>query len=190
MELELLEDPAAQTRDYGKKGSPKVIRKNVEARTEKFLTTFQEDSLRIRKLLQQGQNDNAISLFQKSTLSTIIDLITIAERQYRKKKVESSAYALNSLISQARELIADLEARHDRLNMASNITREVLQPQFMRMASNIINTLHNTKRSIEPYVKNEKAVNDKVDEAARSIALFLEELFVDTQVKIEAKMSE
>jgi hypothetical protein len=119
----------------------------VDRATEKKVKKFEElaetvkevgSTFGIRKreimdAVATGNIDHAVLQFQRQAYSTIVNLIPIAEKAYKKHQREHQAYVLNSLISQGRELASDLMASGDRAQLAEIIAREVLEPVFKSM---------------------------------------------------------
>jgi hypothetical protein len=113
----------------------------LEKQTEllkKAGTTFGVPSKQLYSMIQEGKIDQAVVFFQRQMLATILRLIPIAEKQYRREKKEHTAYALNSLVSQARELTADIQSSADRAAVAEVIVTDVLMPTFRSFIETVV----------------------------------------------------
>jgi hypothetical protein len=96
-------------------------------------STFGVRKSEIMEAIDAGDIDHAVLSFQRQAYATVMALIPIAEAEYRKHKRDHQAYVLNAMISQGRELAADLMASSDRQNLADAIVQEVLEPMFKGM---------------------------------------------------------
>lgn len=141
---------------------------------KKASTTFGVPSKQLYSMIQDGQVDQAIITFQRQMLATILRLIPIAEAQYRKEKKEHTAYALNSLVSQARELAADIASSADRAGVAETILAEFWMPTFTSFVQSLVTEAQTLKSSLRSKVRPESAhaadlaVDDLVKQMART----------------------
>lgn len=146
----------------------------------------------IQKLIEIGDNDIMSLRFQKNMLVTLIDVLPIAEEQYRKNPGQSNSYAFSGLIAQCRELINDIQAASDRSLLSNRIGRDILIPAFTRIAQNVIDTMHYTKRELESIVPDDKVVrlHTSLDNSAKSIAKFINDMYGDIQTKTNEMIME
>jgi len=128
----------------------------------------------------------------RSDKPLLVELIPYAEDEYRSNPKERNAYAMNSLISQARELVADIQAERDSKGLALRLSHEILSPAFVSMAQNVIDTIYYLKRTIDPNIlpDEQRRVYKHMDEAARSIASYMEMTYNETRDRIIETMSE
>lgn len=139
---------------------------------KKVGTTFGVPSKQLYSMIQEGQVDQAIPEFQKQMLATVLGLIPIAEKQYRREKKEHTAYALNSLVSQARELSADIQASADRSRVAELIVTDLMMPTFRAFVEALVTETQTLKASLKSKVRSEAKteVDAQIDLMVRSIA--------------------
>ncbi len=144
-------------------------------------SVFKDDVIQISDLLNSLNTDDAISKFQRTMLQSLLDLIPVAEDRYRKEGTERSANAFNSMVSQSRELIADLQAERDTKQLALQLSREIIDPAFIGIAQIVIDNLHNLKRSMETYVPEKRHIqlNGIVRDTAKGIAQYIEDQRAD-----------
>ena len=164
-------------------------RASVHRNLKQTLKTFREDSPDIQQLLEQD-SDRASERFQRRALAMLIDLIPVAEAKYRERAGEHSAYALNSLISQARELISDIQAGKDSEELVNTLGLEILKPCFTAIAQSMIDNIYRLRRRVERNIKPSKveSVNEAVDDMAKEFAAYLENQYTQTYDLVRKKM--
>ncbi len=138
---------------------------------------FGKDSTKVQDLITNKDSDSAIDLAQKSMLKMMIGLIPIAESQYREFKNERAAYALNALVSQARELIADIQSTKDRSTVADAITLNVINPTFISLGQFIIDSNRYLRKELAESVdvKDLMEVTAALDKNMRGIGQYLQQ---------------
>lgn len=165
--------------------------KILTSRLSKLDSVFKDEVVAIQRLLQQNQSDNATACFQKSMLALLIELIPFAEDEYRKMPKERNAYAMNSLISQARELISDLKAERDSKGLALRLSHEILNPAFISMVQNIIDANYYLKRNIDIHIlpNAKQKVYASIDDTSKTIAAYMEDTYNDVRDRIVTEMA-
>ncbi len=126
----------------------------------------------VTRLIREGNIDKAVGHFQKQMLDAVTRIIPIAERQYRKNPTQSYAYALNALVSQARELAGDLQNTGDRQKLAFTLAHEILMPAFRSVAQAIVDEHYRLRRSLEDKLSAEDRprVNNLIESSGENIA--------------------
>lgn len=146
---------------------------------KKASTTFGLPAKQLYAMIQEGQTDQAIIMFQRQMMATILRLIPIAEKQYRREKKEHTAYALNSLVSQARELAADIQSSADRAQVAEIIVNDMMMPTFRSFIETLVFETQTLKAALvsktQPRFRTE--VDLMVDTLVRQVATNGNELF-------------
>ncbi len=110
----------------------------LRGEVRKSATTFGLQKSKIIDAVNAGDVDGSILAFQRTAYSAVVSIIPIAEREYRKFKRESQAYALNALIQSARELSQDLAATNDRAMLADRLLQESLVPFIKALLQHIV----------------------------------------------------
>lgn len=133
---------------------------------EKLGGQFSRDMGDIFELLDENDNDatKVQVIFLKSALAAIIDLIPHMEAQARKSKREQEMYALNSLISQGREIFADLRSVSDSSLVADRIAVAVVDPMFTAMSHTFITLIASLRDTLLEHVKDDAVSRRKVAE--------------------------
>ncbi len=164
-------------------------------RLKRFKSIFKGDAFRIQEYLRENKTDNAIQAAQKQLLKMMIEFIPIAESNFRKYGNERGAYAINAIISQTRELMADIRAEKDSREIAYRIVNEVVHPQFMLIAHNYVDNLYRLRKNIEVYTDPklhgaQESINTRVAECAKECNLFLQESYKSLRDQILEKFGE
>lgn len=149
-----------------------------QAKSDRFAREFKK--LR-KKVGATNDHFNAESVnieMLRAMLTMMLDIIPLAEQVFRKSKKESSAYALNALVNQARELSTDLRMSKDVEGQAAFIRDMIINPVFKMFAQQLIAETINIKNSIDTNVDNRKhakRVKQDVDDMARALGKYLTE---------------
>jgi hypothetical protein len=170
----------------GKAKKSKKPTSDVSDRLAEVDSVFKREVENIHHLLESKNTDTAVTRFQKSALATLIELIPIAESKYRKYGNERAAYAMNSLISQSRELITDIKAEQNSRDLALRITSEILRPAFVMIMQNMVDNMYHLKKNMEGYVpdKHTRDIHTLTDTSAREITHYLEQTYKSVSDRI------
>lgn len=155
-------------------------------------TTFSIEAQKIQELIESNNNDGAITLSQKALLKMILDIIPLAEKQVRASDSVRGVYALNTLISQTRELMADIQATKDQQYLARNIVDNIIRPSFMDIAQFMINANYQLKKSIDDKLKPsyKRDVSVTIDGNAKDIAEYMQTVFTLLANRIEKEFTD
>lgn len=166
-------------------------KKSVHNNVKRLVASFKDEIPSMQSLLD-SDSDRASEKFQKNALLMLIDLIPIAEAKYREHAGEHAAYALNTLISQARELVSDIHASNDSRQLALTLTSDIVKPSILSISQNMVDNIYQLRRRIETYVKPNKSeqVNAAIDDVAKSFAVYLEEQYAQLHELIYNKLTE
>jgi hypothetical protein len=166
----------------------KVKAKKGSLKTGKSL--FATRNKKIQELLEDSNQDGAISLAKKLMLQTVIDIIPLAETVIRESETARGVYGFNALISQARELIADLEASRDQQDLVNKILVNIIQPLLITHTQQMIDIHYRLKKSLADSIKpgTRKRVSTEVDDAAKALALHMGEMFKLMDERIRKEM--
>jgi len=108
-------------------------------RTKLLLKTqFGKGAEKILRLIEQDDTDSAIALLYKRLLSSVVDILPMAEMGIRKSKGTRGTYQYVQLISSLRELMVDVQSAQDRGMMGEMLVRSVVQPSFGDLAQDTV----------------------------------------------------
>ena len=124
-------------------------------RLEKDGSQFALPAKKIQALIDDNNNDGAITLTQKALLKMMIDLIPLAEQKVRESDSTRGIYQINALVSQARELIADIQSNRDQAMIVDTIMANIIQPNMVSITQFIVDSQYQLKREIQDKVKTE-----------------------------------
>lgn len=168
--MEMTEEEEGQVKSDRFAKEFKKLRKKVGASNDHF----------------NAENTNAEML--RAMLTMMLDIIPLAEQTFRKSKKESSAYALNALVNQARELSTDLRMAKDVEGQAAFIKDMIINPIFKVFAQQLITQMLNVKNTVDTHVSNPKRarkVKEHVDKMGRELGKFLTESVVKMHSDID-----
>lgn len=175
-------DKAAQKRvdDYGKLA--KTVRE--------VGTTFGIRKTAIMEAVEAGNIDHAILQFQRQAYATIVNLIPIAEAEYIRDKREHQAYVLNAMISQGRELAADLAASGDSAQLAGLLIQEVIEPMFKALLQQFMQEQMQLKTLLADKFKPDMTADAsrEMDASIKRIASVMTDLYKSTAVQVNKKI--
>ena len=157
----------------GKDNAKKLRMTRKKAKTLKKLGgEFSRDIPDIFTLLDSNDNDTVQVqvIFLKSALATVVDLIPYMEDQARKSRREQDAYALNSLISQGREIFSDLRSLSDTDKVADRISISVVDPMFTALSHTFINLIATLRDSLVENCKEDEYSKQQIRLAIQTCA--------------------
>jgi hypothetical protein len=149
--------------------------------------TFKKYVPESKMLIARQEVGSSGALVQRGFLMQLIDLIPVAEDAYRDYPSQSNAYALNTLISSAREVLAEIEAQNDGTQMSVSLVQEILMPSFQEIAQQIVLAIYALREQMLRLVtesKDRTAVDKHIDAIGGDIRQFLGDKFADMREKI------
>lgn len=172
-----------------KKKAEKQISKYAKDASDIY-ALFGKDAKNIQKLIDSKDDDNMIISSQRALLKMLVDLIPIAEDNYREYRSERSAYALNALVSQSRELMQDIVSSQDRSRVADIIIYNILQPAILTLGQFVIENNHQTKKHMSEVVdvKDLRDMKDVLDKSAINLGGYLNTFYEDLKERIAKEL--
>jgi hypothetical protein len=161
---------------------------------QKTLTeNFGQAAPKIIDMLEMNDNDGAMMLLQKRLLQSSISMLTYAERLMTNTEGAKGTYQYATLVSQIREIMADIQAQRDRSFIANSIIDQSLRPVFIDMAEMIMNK-HQTfrKEMIEDKIirdNKELPFNTGLRDLAKSMAEEMQGKYKDLSFKIMEQLT-
>ena len=125
------------------------------------------------------RGDDSAKNLQRAAYALMLDMIPIAESTYRATRKQQDAYAMNSFIDEARQLVEELRTMTDADNQTEHITKRIILPLMLRVANVLLNEFANLKGAVDTEVRDiaaAKAVKRASDGAALSIGKFMTEV--------------
>lgn len=186
--LKSIEQLLKDDKDSQKEKKPRKMSKQPSAIKKVMdeggsVTAAFKDSLEIGRLLDSNENDNAASKLRKDMLKMVVSLMPMAEESYRKFPNDRNVYALNALISSARELIAELQADTDRGTVIHKFTHQFVQPQIRILGNAIVNESSSLLKALQNHIHKDsrKMVQTTVNHHFKNIGSAVQESMVAIQ---------
>jgi hypothetical protein len=130
----------------------------LDKKTKKELKSyFGEHSTAIMDMLETGDQDGGLSILKKKLLQTVIRVLPKAEEVLNESGTSRGTYQFVTLVSQIRELVADIQADKDRAYIAQSILETIIRPAFMEIAQQMMTKHHDFRKTSEDYVKSQHA---------------------------------
>ena len=167
----------------------------AKASLNKDPTIFEKKMKRLKKtLIKKGYTDNIRGEVYKSMMVSLLDIIPLAERMYFEKKTESSAYSLNALTNQLREIMNDLSAIENGAQQTEHINK-LINNSFQHLTNNLIELLLNTQNDIANLkIDNTKSLKkytkDKMQRLGKDFAMYAQEVMLKTNSDIQQYLTE
>lgn len=105
-------------------------------------TLFGDRAEEILGMIESNNRDGAITLLYRQLLSMTVDIIPFAENLVRSTKGYRGVYQINALVSQCRELLADIQSTQDRGALGRNMVERHVRPAFLDIAMQIVSSNH------------------------------------------------
>lgn len=113
---------------------------------------FGANSVKIMDMLENGDADSGITVLKKTLLMTIIRVLPMAEQILSDSGTAKGTYQFVTLISQMRELMADIQADKDKQFLAQSVCEQIIRPAFMNMAQNMLTAHHDFRKKGDMFV--------------------------------------
>lgn len=164
-----------------KRGRPfGALTKNRAGPDIEGYSSLSKDMQVIINMLEDKENDSAITLTQKAMLQTVIMMMPEAEKRFfEQKSAHQAVYAFNALVSTARELIADVQAAEDKSKVIDRIIYDLLEPQILSLVNYFLESNFYLVKQLKPFVKEKhhKKLQDILNEATKSSGAYAKEMF-------------
>lgn len=165
--------------------------RRLKKRLKKYKSAFKKGVPEIHKMVHEGNSARAATAIQKHLLLSLTEMIPLVENAVLRAENGRGVYSLNSLISQARELIADIQSERDHGAIAQRISTEILHQAMILITQNLASTLMHIKQGLEPYLKdgyNQEKVNSLFNDNIRDMGRYISQMYQDTSEKVSTFM--
>ena len=151
--------------------SPKSPSKPTKVDLEKLdkaRSSFQENMPEALRVLD-SVSASSDSASDRVTVKMLLELIPAAERRYRTWSTQSNAYALNSFLTQLREILADLQSTEGRDELMAQVTQEIVLGAVQNIAQTLADQHRETVMFLNTYISDEH--REKVEEKLGDITI-------------------
>lgn len=144
----------------------------------------------IRNHMNNKDYNSASMATKEALLTTLIELVPLAERSLRESGASKGIYQFNSLIGQVRELLVDLDGERDLANTMQGILDEAIRPVFMMLTQMVIMFSNSLKRQIRAELNENdcKVVYGLVDEQIKELGTYIQGMFLEVQRRVDKKL--
>ena len=132
----------------------------------------------IRQYLKGRDYGNAAITAKGALLATLVELIPVAESAVRENKAQRGIYQFNSLATQMRELLIDLDGERDLEGLITSIINEALDPQLRTFAQMLVQWNSGVKRSLRGELNptDYKNAASIIDEQTQALATYVSQM--------------
>lgn len=130
--------------------------KEKKALAKQAESYFGQNSIKIMDMLENGDADSGITVLKKTLLMTIIRVLPMAEEILSNSGTAKGTYQFVTLISQMRELMADIQADKDKQFLAQTVSEQIIRPAFMNMAQEMLMQHHAFRKKGDLFVQPTK----------------------------------
>lgn len=145
----------------------------------------------IRRHLAGRDYGSAAITAKGALLATLVELVPLAESAVRENKAQKGIYQFNSLVSQMREVLIDLEGDKDLDGLVLNIFNECIDPKLRLLGQMLIqwNTgvKLNLRSIVPPDVYKESA--SMIDDQTQQLAMYVSQMATSIKQDVETKIS-
>lgn len=144
---------------------------------DKNASLFKQNLKAIRKANKDHDYGEIANLaVYKAMLDMVLDLIPIAEENYRKYKIDKSAYALGSYLNHAREILVDIRAIKDFSEQLELINR-IVRKQFTQIVQQLVEETFLLKKELVDSLgaPSRRIVENKIESLIKSHGKYMNE---------------
>ena len=149
---------------------------------------FGSNSSKITEMLENGDADSGITVLKKTLLLTIIRVLPMAEEILNSTGTAKGTYQFVTLISQMRELMADIQQDKDKQFLAQTINEQIIRPAFMNIAQEMLTQHHEFRKKGDLFIQTSKSgyFNEQLMNLGKGLASKMNDEYKD----VSAKMAE
>ena len=144
----------------------------------------------IRQYLKGRDYGNAAITAKGALLATLVELIPVAESAVRENKAQRGIYQFNSLATQMRELLIDLDGERDLEGLITSIINEALDPQLRTFAQMLVQWNSGVKRSLRGELNptDYKNAASIIDEQTQALATYVSQMSILIRQDIDRRV--
>ena len=137
---------------------------------------FGERADEIMHLVEMDDRDGMITVLYKQLMKMLVDLMPTVEKSVRATKGFRGVRSLNEMVSQIREMIADMQAVQDKGMMGQRLIARYVRPAFLDIAGQMMVNNERMISEILPHVdpKHRDEVRKNMQMAQRELAKYIQ----------------
>lgn len=145
----------------------------------------------IRRHLAGRDYGSAAITAKGALLATLVELVPLAESAVRENRAQKGIYQFNSLVSQMREVLIDLEGDKDLDGLVLNIFNEGIDPKLRLLGQMLIQWNTGVKLNLRSIVPQDvyKECASMVDDQTQQLAMYVSQMAASIKQDVETKIS-
>lgn len=145
----------------------------------------------IRRHLAGRDYGSAAITAKGALLATLVELVPLAESAVRENRAQKGIYQFNSLVSQMREVLIDLEGDKDLDGLVLNIFNEGIDPKLRLLGQMLIQWNTGVKLNLRSLVPPDvyKECASMVDDQTQQLAMYVSQMATSIKQDVETKIS-
>ena len=150
-------------------------------------SVFGDKADSIVEMLDVGNNDGALSVTIKTLLHTLINILPKVESYVLRTDGQKGVYQLSQLVSQMRDVCADIQAYRDKTNLGSTLVERYVRPSFLDIGVQIMQAwilLDGAARDRMTPEAYQEYVNQTMLPVRKQLAAFISKKFDDTSTAL------
>lgn len=153
---------------------------NLTKKQRKSLDSmFGESSDTIIDFIDMNNQDGANSLIYKALLKTMVEVIALSEHNVRVTEGARGIYGFNQLVSQIRELLADIRSQQDSGEMIEQVVQRILVPAFTDIGMQVVLAMTQVANICRSDLTDEKfaRLQDKLNNITQEMSRFMSDRY-------------
>lgn len=143
-------------------------------------------------LIETDNTDGATTLIFKTLLQSLVEVLPITEHAVRVSSGSRGVYQFNQVVSQMRELLADIQSVRDRGMLGNSVVERHVRPAFMDIAVQIVQSMTLIEESARTRMSREdfKSFRDTVvQDAKKSLANYIQRQYAEVAEAVITSLS-
>ncbi len=162
---------------YAPKNPQKIEQHNKDLKAYDIAESlFGERTEEIMRLVEMDDRDGMISALYKQLMKMLVDLMPTIEKSVRATKGFRGVRSLNEMVSQIREMIADMQAVQDKGMMGQRLIARFVRPAFLDIAGQMMVNNERMISELLPHVdpKYRDEVRKNMQLSQRELARYIQ----------------
>lgn len=145
----------------------------------------------IRRHLAGRDYGSAAITAKGALLATLVELVPLAESAVRENRAQKGIYQFNSLVSQMRETLVDLEGDKDLDGLVLSIFNESIDPKMRLLGQMLIQWNTGVKLNLRSIVPPDvyKECASMIDDQTQQLAMYVSQVATSIKQDVDSKIS-
>lgn len=178
----------------GKSQTEKFLPDSTRNKLDENESYLRENWDKIQAVIDSGDFESGSKEFLATTLSTIMNLLVVSEDRYREFPTQGAAVAFNQFVTQAREIMNEINAEKREGKHVVLTVQKILQTAFLALAKQLLERTYELKQLVNSNIPQniQGRVGSEIDEYAKRIGRDYQNCFEDIvkDMKLELKVKD